>query len=171
MSDINQALADAVRASISEGLDEKAVARAAKQIRDLSYELETDLQYAMVERLADHLTGYVEEMAKKVVKALLDGNENEMRRYLSCAVHGFTGRSDWSSVYVRPTPIEDQHPVIHGRLHEHSQLATRRAIVDAHRDLIANQRILDLEDQVKSLVAQVNAKTAQIEQLHERLRS
>lgn len=166
---INEELAAQVRQSVQTALDDQTVENAKKQIRDLADYLETDFQYSMVERLADYLSGYVEEMARKTVKALLDGNENEMRRYLSCEVHGFNGRSDWSSAYVRPTPIQDQHPVIHGRLHEHSQIATRRALVDAHRDLIASERILDLEDQVKSLVAQVNNKTAEIEKLRERL--
>lgn len=171
MSEINRDLADLVRASIAEGLSEQAIDRAKKQVRDLAADLETDLQYAMVERLADYLTGYVEEMAKRTVQQILDGNEDQMRRYLSCEIHGYTGRSDWVGVkWFAAQPTKDAHPVIHGRLHEHSQLATRRAIVDAHRDLITSERILDLEDQVKSLVAQVNAKTAENEKLQERLR-
>ena len=49
-------------------------------------------------------------------------------------------------------------------------VALRKKIVDAHRDLLVTERILDLEDQVKSLVEQVNKANAEKESLYERLR-
>ena len=42
------------------------------------------------------------------------------------------------------------------RLLQQGCVALRKKIVEAHRDLIAEQRILDLEDQIRSLVAQNN---------------
>lgn len=47
----------------------------------------------------------------------------------------------------------------------------RKQIVDAHRDLLVNERILDLEDQVKSLVEQVNKAKAEKEEMWQRYRS
>ena len=49
-------------------------------------------------------------------------------------------------------------------------IALRAQIVEAHRDLIANERILDLEDQVKCLVLQVNKANQEKEKMWERLR-
>jgi hypothetical protein len=57
-----------------------------------------------------------------------------------------------------------------GALHDHGCIDLRKRIVDAHRELIANERILDLEDQVKSLVAQVNKANAEREAMWERVR-
>ena len=169
---INAELAEQLRNSISEGLSETAMERARKQVRDLAAELETDLQYAMVERMSDYLTGYVEEMAKRTVESILQGDEQQMRRYLSCDVHGYTGRSDWTGAkWFAPRKIDEAHPVIHGRLHEHSQLALRRDLVNAHRDLIASERIKDLEDQVKSLVVQVNKANEEKEAMWLRLQA
>jgi hypothetical protein len=37
--------------------------------------------------------------------------------------------------------------------------------------VLANERIIDLEDQVKSLVAQINRKEAELERMADRLRS
>jgi hypothetical protein len=43
-------------------------------------------------------------------------------------------------------------------------------IVEAHRDLITDQRILDLEDQVRSLVAQNNKLAFEKEKMWQRVR-
>ena len=92
-------------------------------------------------------------MAGRAVEALLEGNEAEMIRWLSCDRRGYTGRSDG---YNTNRAIEEQHPVIHGKLFEQGCVRLRKMIVEAHRDLITDQRILDLADQVRSLVAQNN---------------
>jgi len=57
------------------------------------------------------------------------------------------------------------------KLHEWAFIDLRRQIVDAHRDLLVNERIRDLEDQVKSLVAQVNKVIAEKDAMWERVRS
>jgi hypothetical protein len=49
-----------------------------------------------------------------------------------------TGRSDHDA----GRRAYDFHPVIHGKLHENSCTALRRDIVNAHRDLLVNERIL-----------------------------
>jgi len=88
-----------------------------------------------------------------------------MIRWLSCDKRGYTGRSDG---YNTRRSIEEQHPVIHGKLFEQGCVRLRKGIVEAHRDLIASERILDLEDQVRSLVAQNNKLTREKEEMWQR---
>ena len=66
--------------------------------------------------------------------------------------------------------MAEQHPIIHGALHENGAIALRKNIAQAHADLIRNERIKDLEDQVASLVAQNRQLQARLEQANERLR-
>jgi hypothetical protein len=77
-----------------------------------------------------------------------------MIRYLGC--DGYTGR-------------DRDHSVIHGTLFETGAIALRRKMAEAHTDLIQNERILDLEDQVRSLVNQINEKDRMIALLREDL--
>lgn len=78
------------------------------------------------------------------------GDEDTMRTRLSCIEGNWTGR-------------DREHPVIHGRLFEQGAIALRKQIVDAFPDLLKNERILDLEDQIKSLTSQVNKLNADME--------
>jgi hypothetical protein len=66
--------------------------------------------------------------------------------------------------------MAQQHPIIHGKISENSCVELRRMIVDAHRDLITAERIKDLEDINKSLVAQVNKAEAEKNAMWERVR-
>lgn len=65
---------------------------------------------------------------------------------------------------------DEWHSVIHGQLFEQGAVRLRKEIVDAHRDLLVNERILDLEDQVRSLVVQVNKANAEKDAMWERVR-
>jgi len=103
--------------------------------------------------------------------------DDQMRRYLSCDKRGeggeyicFTGRSDFQG-YGRQRETHEQHPVIHGRLFEQGAVELRKKVAQANEALIRDERILDLEDQVKSLVAQVNKAIAEKEQMWERVRA
>lgn len=138
-----------------------------KKARNLTDDIVNEIEWSMKDSLASNLAYHVKDMAERAVNALLAGNHKEMVRWLSCDASGYTGRSDGYG----QRSIEDQHPVIHGALHESGCIALRKKIAQAHRDLIADQRILDLEDQVKSLVAQVNKATADKERILERARN
>lgn len=163
-AEISDRLAEALRKGITDG----SFAPIMKRVEDIRNDIESDIQYRIKESLADDLAVYVCEMADKAVGALLAGNERQMRSYLQCREGWWNGRSD-SDHFSRG--IAEKHPVIHGILFEQGAIALRASIASAHRDLIASERILDLEDQVKSLVAQVNAARNEIDCLHERLRS
>lgn len=155
MEKVSEELRNKVEQTIEGGLSEKALSAFRNKLEDAISSVHDDLIWSIKDNAAAELAGAAMEMAEKSVRALLSGNENEARRYLGCLEGHWTGRSD-SPEYGRKREDYEWWPVIHGKLHEGSQADLRRRIVDAHKDLIANQRILDLEDQVMSLVAQVN---------------
>jgi hypothetical protein len=174
--EMDEGLQDALRTALEGGLSEDCLKAVKKATDNILYDIESDLQYRLKDELAPHLVGWVVEMAQRSVEALLEGNEDQMRGYLSCEKRqadgswlGWTGRSTGFSM-GKPN-ISDWHSVIHGRLFEHGCVELRKKIVDAHRDLLVNERILDLEDQVKSLVEQVNKAKAEKDKLWERVQN
>lgn len=166
--EINDALRDQLTATLAAGITDEAMKGLKKKVADLLYEIETDIDYRLKDELAPNLSAYVAEMARRTVDAILAGNENEMRRYLGCERGCWTGRSD-SPQWGHKREPHEWHSVIHGALFEQGAVKLRADIVKAHRDLIANERILDLEDQVRSLVAQVNKANAEKEAMWQRL--
>lgn len=148
---------------------------ATKKLNDVLAGLEDDFQYNLQDQAAYRLSHWVADMAAKAVEEILAGNEDQMRRYLSCEKRGpdgkyigWTGRSD-GTVWGRQREAHEWHQVIHGRLFEQGAVALRKQIVDAHRDVLVTERILDLEDQVQSLVAQNNKLEAEKERMADRL--
>lgn len=148
-----------------------------KAIEDVAYKAQSWVESSIKDELAPMIAGWAEEMAQRAVEQILEGNEDQLRRYLSCERRnpdggyvGWTGRSD-SEYWGRQRAQDEWHSVIHGRLFEQGAVALRKKIVEAHRNLLVNERIIDLEDQVKSLVAQINKINAEKEALYERMRS
>ena len=176
MDKIDQELRDKLQAVLDSGISEDAMKAVKKSTDTILYDIQGDLEYRLKDELTPNLVGWVVDMAQRAVEQLLDGNEDQMRRYLSCekrgpdgSWYGWTGRS---TGYTGPNrAIHEQHPVIHGKLFEQGCIALRKRIVDAHRDLLANERVLDLEDQVKSLVEQVNKAKAEKEALWQRVQN
>lgn len=144
---------DALYQAIEAALPDDKLAPLKKKARDLADSIVEDVEWTLRDNLASNLAWHVKEMAGRVVNALLEGNESEMIRWLQCDARGYTGRSDG---YGADRAIGDQHPIIHGKVFEQGCLLLRKRIAQAHRDLISNERIKDLEDQVASLVAQNN---------------
>jgi hypothetical protein len=175
---IDQTLADDLRRTIDAALSDAETDKAIKKrLDDVAYEFQWRVEGAIKDDLAGNLAGWVEEMAGRAVEQILEGNEDQLRRYLSCEkradtgeYNGWTGRSD-ADYWGRKREDHEWHSVIHGRLFEQGAVALRKQIVDAHRDVLVNERILDLEDQVKSLVAQVNKANTEKEAMWERVRN
>lgn len=170
MDKIDHTLADALEKSFSEGLTEKTMECFKKDVEKLVTAIQDDLEWRIKDELAMQLTDWVVRMAERAVEQLLAGNEDQMRRYLSCdksddngQYTGWTGRSDG---YGNPS-----HSVIHGRLFEQGALELRRKVAQANEALIRDERILDLEDQVRSLVEQVNKANAEKEEMWQRVRN
>jgi hypothetical protein len=140
-----------------------------KAVDGILNDIEDDVMYRLKDDLAPNLTAYVADMAQRAVEQLLAGNEDQMRRYLGCESGHWNGRSDGDNGWGRKREDYEWHQVIHGKLFEQGAVKLRKDIVEAHRDLIASERILDLEDQVKSLVAQVNRANTEKDRMWERL--
>lgn len=168
---VDQELQDKLRTVLDGGISEDAMKAVKKATDSILYDIESDLMYRLKDELAPNLVAWVSDMAQRSVEQLLEGNEDQMRRYLSCEKRGYwNGRSDGDHTGARQRSVHEWHPVIHGSLFEQGCVALRKKIVDAHRDLLVNERILDLEDQVRALVAQVNKEKVEKERLGERLR-
>lgn len=153
--------------ALENAIDDKAMAGLKKKAQSLLDDVVNDIEWGLKGQLASNLAYHASDMAERAVQALLAGNEDEMRRSLSCVDGGYTGRH--GGPYNNRTMAE-QHPIIHGALHESGAIALRKKIAQAHADLIRNERIKDLEDQVASLVAQNRQLQARLEQANERLR-
>lgn len=152
-------------------ISENAAKGLRKAIDNICCDLESDLLGRVIEDLAPNLTAYVANMAQRAVEQLLEGNEDRMRSYLGCEAGCWNGRSDGDNGWGRKREDYEWHSVIHGKLFEQGVVALRKRIVEAHCDLIASERIKDLEDQVKSLVAQVNRANAEKDKMWERLQA
>lgn len=177
MSKIDDELTKALEQSIASGLSEDMMEAFKKKINNLSVEFEESLLWSLKDNLAYNLSAWVADMAERALEQMLLGNEDQMRRYLSCDKRGpdgqyigWTGRSD-SRVWGRKREDHEQHPVIHGKLFEQGAIELRRQVAKANETLIRDERILDLEDQVRSLVAQLNVAAAEKERLLDRLRA
>lgn len=169
MYKIDEALRDGLEKSIEAGLTETALEGFTKQIKNLSAEFEDSLLWSLKDGLAYSLAAWTADMAERALEQMLLGNEDQMRRYLSCDKRGpdgnyigWTGRSDG---YGNPS-----HSVIHGRLFEQGAIELRKQVAKANETLIRDERIRDLEDQVRSLVEQVNRANAEKEAMWQRVR-
>lgn len=169
MSDRDEA-AQRVAEIVSAGFTDEAMKSMKKHVDHFLLDIEGDLEYRLKEQLADVLGGHVVDMAGRAITAILEGNDAGLRQALSCQEGWWTGRSD-SPEYGRKREPHEWHSVIHGKLFEQGAVALRKKVVEAHRDLLVNQRILYLEDQVRSLVAQVNKAEAEKNGMWERLHS
>lgn len=173
MYKIDETLRDDLEKCLAEGLSEKAMEGFTKQIKNLSSEFEESLMWSLKDNLAYNLAAWVADMAERAVEHMLLGNEDQMRRYLSCDKRGpdgqyscYTGRSDG----VNYGALRDHHPVIHGKLFEQGAVELRKQVAKANEALVRDERIRDLEDQVQSLIKQVNKANAERENMWQRLR-
>ena len=154
--DFGEAMHDALMAMTENERFKKAKA-------NLLGDIWQEMEFSVIDRMSETVEGFVRGMAGRVIEEILEGREDQMRRYLK--LDGYTGRHADQSDYVRKRDISEMHEVIHGELFETGAIALRKKIAQAHADLIQNERIKDLEDQVASLVAQVRQKDARIQSL------
>ncbi len=131
-----------------------------KMLKDAATEFEESLLWRLREDMPGHLAGVAREAAAKAIEAVLEGDEKELRRWLSCDSGAYTGRAG-EGYYSRSQG--EAHPIIHGKLFEQGAVLLRKQIVDAHADLLKTERILDLEDQLRSVVIQHNKVKDELE--------
>ena len=144
--------------AIDNGVTDEALARAKKRLADVWDEFHSDFEERVKQYLSYNLAAWAQEMADKAIEALLRGDAEEMMRRLHCADNQWTGR-------------DREHMVIHGRLSEHDPMVLRKQVVDAFPQLLKDQRVIDLEDQVASLVKTVNKLEREKEEMWQRVRS
>lgn len=146
-----------IESAIDAALTDESLAGTKKSLGKFFDEFHSEFEDRVRSYMSYNFARYVQDMASEAITAMLEGNEDEMRRRLSCVEGGWTGR-------------DREHPVIHGKLFEQGCISLRKQVVDANAELLKNERILDLEDQVKSLVLQ-NSKLEQEKQsMWERVR-
>lgn len=157
MSDVMEPLVERLRELLNEGVTQESAANCGKRIRDaIDTELDS-FEWSLKDNLAYNLAAHVQDMAERAVKAMLDGNDDEMRRYLSCQSSTWSGR-------------EHAHRVYNGKLFEPSAIELRRKIVNEHADLLKTERILDLEAQLTALTQQIVTLERQKEELRQFIR-
>ena len=94
--------------------------------------------------------------AEVFIERLLDGDEDAARML-------FVNRNDrYRTGYEEGKPWAS---LIHGRLFETDGIVLRRRIVEAHSELIRNERIADLESIVEGLTLQIKDLEAQIKRM------
>lgn len=165
----NDVMLASLRKTLESGISDDAMKAVQKQTNSILETIESDLNWRFKDELATNLVCWVADLASSAVDQLLRGNEDQMRRYLHCErPYGshYNGRQDG---YHTRDP-EGQHPIIHGQISSADFVNLRRELVNAHRDLITDERIKDLEDTVESLRLQVNRANADKEKMWERTR-
>lgn len=130
--------------------------RPRKLARECAEEMFDSFLYAVEDRLAANIQEKIRRCAEYAIEAVLKGDDKELRRWLSAQEHGYNGR-------------ERDNNVIHGTLFEPGCMELRRKIVEAHADLLKNERILDLENQLESVRKQVVDLENECERLRDRL--
>ena len=105
-----------------------------------------------------NLRGTAIERAKKLLTAVLEGDEDAASALFEC---GDLGR--YSQIgYDKGKPYGCS---IHGKLHLPPAQKLRQAIVEKHADLLKNERILDLESQVEGLRLQIVEANKRLKEL------
>lgn len=156
---VRSPILDAATAAFSEALEDGKCSdledprwkTVSKMLKDVAVEFEETLLWRLREDMPSHLASVAREAAEKALEAVLRGDEQELRRWLSCDSGAYTGRAG-EGYYARSQA--DAHPIIHGKLFEQGAVLLRKQIVDAHADLLKTERILDLEDQLRSVTLQ-----------------
>ncbi len=115
---------------------------------NLAGDLHDQLYRGLEQSLASDINGEAAIRAENLLMKLLRGNEDAAQALFKCGndgnrrrAYGPTGRP-WAQV-------------IHGHLYQSSAVELRAAIVEAHSELLKDERIKDLEAAVEGLSAQL----------------
>lgn len=154
----DEAFTERLRALAEAGLDAENLRKLKKDFDDAATEALDRFEWYVKQEMAGELVRYIAHMAERSVNALLQGNDQEMRRYLCCEELGYNPRDD------------DTVRNLFGELWDHAALHLRRRIVEAHAELLKNERILDLEKNVADLQALISRQATALAQKDEKIR-
>ncbi len=145
-----------VREFMSEG-SRKQIKSAIEQIVEEEFDRLEEYGGEYISQIAAH-------RAEKFLERVLDGDKDAAlellgdksggSRYRSC---GYDEGKPWASL-------------IHGKLYDTNPIALRKRIVEAHADLLRNERIKDLESQVEGLSQQIRELSSDLERAYDRSR-
>ena len=155
VADRDRVFVDRLSEIILAGLAEKELAKLKKDFDDAATEALDRFEWYIKDDMAANLADYVQQMADRAIEALLAGNDDLMRRYLSCEKTGYNPR-DYPDL-VRST----------GELFEYGGLDLRRKIVEAHAELLKDERVLDLEAQLNAAQQVIGKLNEQVYRLRE----
>lgn len=127
------------------------------KIDDALNQAADNFEFHFKQDFSSNMSMWVHRMAESAIEHMLKGDESEMRRYLRCEEGRYNGR-------------DGRHRVIHGKLFETGAVELRKQIVNAFPELLKSERVLDLEDQVSSLTAEVNRLSIRINEMVESCR-
>lgn len=106
----------------------------------------------------DHISQVAADRAERFLERVLKGDEDAAEALLG-------DKNGWGRHRMQDgTPWAQ---LIHGRIFESGSLELRRKIVEAHADLIRNERIKDLESIVEGLTAQIKKQDNEIERMRD----
>lgn len=161
MDDILRDRRDEIREALDTIISDADMKKLEKQTRDIADEIASTVEYDIKENLAGWLADHVSAAASAIIEAILAGNEHEARRRLSLKPDAYYDGRDFKPWFNTSS-----------RLHESGPVELRRKIVEAHRDLITDARIADLEAQLKGLVEKYyKMEHAEMPRLREELRA
>ena len=144
--------------TVRDYLDERSRERLRAAIGEI-----VDAEFDRFEDYADEqIAALAVDRAEDFIKRVLNGDDNAGRS-LFCArsesdryhTIGYDSGKPWASV-------------IHGTLYETEGIQLRRQLVEAHADLLRNERIADLEAIVEGLRQQINQLEADNRRLLDR---
>lgn len=161
MTDILRDKRDEIRDALNTIIPDADMAKLEKQAQAIADEVASTVEYNIKENLAEWLADHVRSNAEAAIEAILAGNEHEVRRRLSLKPESYYDGREFQPWFNTSS-----------RLHESGPVELRRKIVEAHRDLIADARIADLEAQLKILAEKYyKMEYADLPRLREQLRS
>lgn len=161
MTNILRDKRDEIRDALETVIPDADMAKLEKQAQAIADEIASTVEYNIKENLAGWLADHVNSTASSVIEAILAGNESEARRKLSLNPDAYYDGRDFKPWFNTSS-----------KLHESGPVELRRKIVEAHRDLITDARIADLEAQLKGLVEKYyRIEHADLPRLREQLRT
>ena len=137
-------------------LDDRSRKQLKKEVGEIIDEEFDRLEEYANDSISDTAAGRAEAFVERV----LEGDDDAARVL-------FVSRSD----RYRTGGYDNGKPwahLIHGRLFETRGIQLRRKIVEAHADLIRNERIADLESIIEGLEIQIREQDARISELERR---
>ena len=161
MEDILRDKRDEIRDALDTVIADADMKKLEKQTRDIADEIASTVEYNIRENLSSWLADHIRDSAASVIEAIIGGNEGEARRYLGLKPDAYYDGRDFKPWFHTSS-----------KLHEAGPVELRRKIVEAHRDLITDARIEDLEAQLKGLVEKYyKMEHSELPRLREQLRA